>query len=182
VQPAFLSVLGARKPVLPAPADDATSTGRRRAFAEWVASPENPLTARVMVNRIWQHHFGRGLVGTSNDFGTRGEAPSHPELLDWLAAEFMHGAGSESRCWDVKGLVRLILTSATYRQTSHASHTPAQASGVAPEPPLLLTSDGATFSLRGGGFHSFNYSTSMLGLNLQNKKFLEKFYLSFVLS
>ncbi|HRI14925.1 MAG TPA: DUF1553 domain-containing protein [Verrucomicrobiota bacterium] len=88
---------------------------RRSALAAWIASPDNPLTARVMVNRIWQHHFGRGLVGTPNDFGTRGEAPSHPELLDWLAGEFIgHG-------WSVKHLHRVILLSSTYQQSSTAS-------------------------------------------------------------
>ncbi|MGH9662500.1 MAG: DUF1549 and DUF1553 domain-containing protein, partial [Bryobacteraceae bacterium] len=84
------------------------TTGRRRALADWIV--DNPLAARVMVNRIWQHHFGRGLVATPSDFGSRGRAPSHPELLDWLAVEFVeHG-------WSVKHIHRLILNSATYRQ------------------------------------------------------------------
>jgi hypothetical protein len=91
------------------------TTGRRRALADWIASPANPLTARVMVNRIWQEHFGRGLVATPSDFGARGRPPSHPELLDWLAVEFMeHG-------WSVKHIHRLILNSATYRRSSQAS-------------------------------------------------------------
>lgn len=88
------------------------SSGRRRALAEWIASPDNPLTARVIVNRVWQHHFGRGIVATPNDFGSAGEAPSHPELLDWLAAEFVRDG------WSLKRLHRLILTSATWKQVS----------------------------------------------------------------
>ncbi|MBI2927748.1 MAG: DUF1553 domain-containing protein [Verrucomicrobia bacterium] len=85
---------------------------RRLALALWIADPVNPLTARVMVNRIWQHHFGEGLVSTPSDFGANGAKPTHPELLDWLAAEFMeHG-------WSVKHIHRLIVTSATYRQRS----------------------------------------------------------------
>ena len=94
-------------PPLPAgqPAD-------RLALARWVASAENPLTARVAVNRFWQELFGRGLVRTSEDFGMQGEKPSHPELLDWLAAEFIQ------RGWSPKALIRMIVNSATYRQSS----------------------------------------------------------------
>jgi Protein of unknown function (DUF1553)/Protein of unknown function (DUF1549) len=88
------------------------STGRRTAFANWVTSPENPLFARVMVNRIWQHHFGTGIVATPDNLGASGAKPSHPELLDYLAAEF------ERSGWSVKAIHRLILTSAVYRQTS----------------------------------------------------------------
>jgi hypothetical protein len=100
------------------------TTGRRRELADWIAGPANPLTARVMVNRIWQLHFGRGLVATSSDFGTRGRAPTHPELLDWLAVEFVeHG-------WSVKHLHRLILKSAVYRQSANPA---AEASVKDPE-------------------------------------------------
>ncbi|MBM3813678.1 MAG: DUF1553 domain-containing protein [Acidimicrobiia bacterium] len=91
------------------------TTGRRKALADWIASKENPLTARVMVNRIWQYHFGRGIVATPSDFGTRGRAPSHPELLDWLAVEFMQ------RGWSVKAMHRLILHSAVYKQAAQPS-------------------------------------------------------------
>ncbi len=87
----------------------------RAALADWIASPANPLTARVMVNRIWQHHFGRGLVATPSDFGTHGQAPTHPELLDWLASEFV------ARGWSVKQMHKLMLLSATYQQTSVAA-------------------------------------------------------------
>ncbi len=88
---------------------------RRRRFADWIASPENPLTARTVVNRVWHYHFGRGLVATPNDLGKMGERPTHPELIDWLAAWFVspHGAN-----WSLKKLHRLIVTSATYQQVS----------------------------------------------------------------
>lgn len=85
---------------------------RRLALANWIASPENPLTARVIVNRIWQHHFGVGLVNTPNDFGKNGAKPSHPELLDWMASELVANG------WSIKKLQRQILTSATWRQSS----------------------------------------------------------------
>src|SRR5262249_10193169 len=81
-------------------------------LAHWLVSPENPLTARVIMNRVWQQYFGRGLVETENDFGLQGTRPTHPELLDWLAVEFM------ARGWSLKAMHRLIVTSATYRQAS----------------------------------------------------------------
>ena len=86
----------------------------RRELAEWLARPDNPLTARVMVNRIWQHHFGQGLVRTPNDFGARGERPTNPELLDWLAARFVESG------WSVKAMHRLIMLSSAYQQSSRA--------------------------------------------------------------
>jgi hypothetical protein len=91
---------------------DRVSTGRRTAFANWVTSPENPLFARVMVNRVWQHHFGTGIVPTPDNLGVSGAKPSHRELLDYLAAEFMADG------WSIKNLHRLILNSAVYRQSS----------------------------------------------------------------
>ena len=90
---------------------DAPDAERRLALANWIATSENPLTARVAVNRIWQGHFGIGLVETANDFGRVGAAPSHPKLLDWLAAEFIRSD------WSVKHLHRLIVLSETYRQS-----------------------------------------------------------------
>jgi hypothetical protein len=116
VEPAFPAVLG---PAAPAIAPAAETTGRRRALAGWLTRPDHPLTARVMVNRLWQGHFGRGLVATPSDFGRMGEEPSHPELLDWLASELVE------RGWSLKALHRLIVTSATYRQSSRPSPTPA---------------------------------------------------------
>lgn len=86
----------------------------RLELAEWLTDPKNPLTARVTINRIWQRYFGSGLVETENDFGTQGTVPSHPQLLDWLASEFM------AQGWDTKAMHRLIVTSAVYRQSSHA--------------------------------------------------------------
>ena len=86
--------------------------GWRTTLAKWIASPENPLTARVMVNRIWQHHFGRGIVATTSDFGVNGERPTHPELLDWLAHAFIESG------WSIKQMHRLMLTSATYQQAA----------------------------------------------------------------
>jgi hypothetical protein len=89
--------------------------GNRLGLAQWIAAPNHPLTARVAVNRLWQTLFGTGIVKTTADFGAQGEWPSHPELLDWLAVDFVESG------WDVKALVRKIVTSATYRQTSAAS-------------------------------------------------------------
>ena len=99
--------------VLPAFKSKSVSAASPRAqLAEWVASPENPLTARIIVNRVWQHHFGRGLVATPSEFGTHGAKPSHPELLDWLASEFVAGG------WSLKRLHRVMVTSEAYRQAS----------------------------------------------------------------
>ncbi|QDS93800.1 Planctomycete cytochrome C [Roseimaritima multifibrata] len=112
IEPAFPVVLGDETPEIQPPAEALQSTGRRTALANWIVSKENPLTARVMVNRVWQQHFGRGLAENTSDFGRLGTAPSHPELLDWLANRFMQDG------WSMKKLHRLILTSATYRQSS----------------------------------------------------------------
>jgi hypothetical protein len=103
--------------------DNATPEGqRRRALAEWITHPDNPLTRRVLVNRLWHHHFGQGLVTTPSDFGLGGDKPSHPELLDWLADEFLKSG------WSVKHMHKLIVMSHTYRQRS-----------VAAEPSVLLS-------------------------------------------
>jgi hypothetical protein len=92
--------------------DGASTTGRRLALARWLTRPDNPLTARVIVNRLWHHHFGRGIVATPSDLGVRGELPTHPELLDWLATELV------AQGWQLKPVHRLMVTSATYRQAS----------------------------------------------------------------
>src|SRR5437868_3714322 len=93
---------------------DVKGSGRLQ-LAEWLTDSRNPLTARVMVNRIWQHHFGRGIVRTPNDFGLQGAPPTHPELLNWLAKEFI------AQGWSFKKLHKLILTSSTYRQSSRSN-------------------------------------------------------------
>jgi len=110
VQPGFPEILGGSEL-----AGSFSNKLSRAALANWIANPENPLTARVMVNRIWQHHFGRGIVRSPSELGTRGEAPSHPELLDWLAREFMADG------WSIKKLHKLILLSQTYQQSSDPS-------------------------------------------------------------
>jgi mono/diheme cytochrome c family protein len=100
----------------PTVADNRTEDQRRRlALGAWITNPTNPLTARVMVNRVWQHHFGEGLVSTPSDFGVNGSPPTHPELLDWLASEFVANG------WSVKHLHRLIVNTDTYRQSSEAN-------------------------------------------------------------
>jgi len=113
LQPGFPAVLtrfvGTTKrnlPTMPA------SSGRRSALATWIGQDNNPLTTRVIVNRIWQHHFGRGIVATANDFGHQGQRPTHPELLDWLTISFLESG------WSFKQLHRLILTSATWQQSA----------------------------------------------------------------
>ncbi len=109
VFPAVPVALTVKQPVFPSP--DEFTMHRRLVLANWIASPDNPLTARVIVNRVWQHHFGEGLVRTPSDFGLIGAAPTHPELLDWLADWFVKEGG-----WSVKKLHRLILASATWQQ------------------------------------------------------------------
>jgi hypothetical protein len=112
VPPGGLAVLDAMLP-LPEPKPiPAGSSGRRLALANWLTDPRHPLTARVIVNRIWMEHFGRGIVGTPADFGRLGERPTHPELLDWLASEFVQSG------WSLKHLHRLMVTSTAYRQLS----------------------------------------------------------------
>lgn len=115
VQPGFLSAITGNSDPVALPLDRYKrhpTRGRRLTLAEWIASPDNPLTARVLVNRLWQNHFGRGIVETASDFGKNGSAPTHPELLDWLATQFVQEK------WSIKAMQRLILNSATYRQSS----------------------------------------------------------------
>jgi hypothetical protein len=111
IAPGALSQLGTKLDL----AQDTLEPERRMALAKWLTDPQNPLTARVMVNRIWHYHFGTGIVDTPSDLGFNGGKPSHPELLDWLAAEFM------KRGWSMKEIHRLIMNSAAYRQSSVAN-------------------------------------------------------------
>src|SRR5207237_261075 len=111
VRPGLPTVLVRTQPRFPEP--QATSL-RRLTLARWIASADNPLTARVIVNRVWHYHFGQGLVRTPSDFGVMGQPPTHPELLDWLASWFIENG------WSLKKLHLLILTSNTYRMSKHA--------------------------------------------------------------
>ena len=99
--------------MLPAMLEDATPD--RLGLAKWLLSPEHPLTARVAINRFWQDIFGAGIVVTAEDFGTQGTPPVHPELLDWLATEFIASG------WDIQAMLKLMLTSATYRQSAQVT-------------------------------------------------------------
>ena len=113
VEPGYLRVLtSGAPPAVARPPKNAVSSGRRRALAEWIASSENPLTARVMVNRIWHWHFGRGIVRTPSNFGLMGAKPSHPALLDWLSTEFIRQG------WSIKQMHRLVMNSETYQMAS----------------------------------------------------------------
>ncbi len=118
VQPGFLSILDPNPAKITRPPDGNT-TGRRTTLANWLTSPDNPLTARVMVNRIWFHHFGQGLVDTPSDFGQMGQRPTHPELLDWLASEFVRTG------WDIKRMHKLMVMSNVYRESSAYDETAA---------------------------------------------------------
>lgn len=110
--PGFLTILDPKDAEIPTPKPAALTSGRRTVLANWLASPQNPLTARVIVNRVWQYHFGKGLSTTASDFGRLGDKPSHPELLDWLASEFIKSG------WQLKTLHKLIMASATYQQST----------------------------------------------------------------
>src|SRR5262249_11283590 len=107
------------------------SSGRRLALAKWLTSRDHPLTARVMVNRIWQHHFGKGIVATPENFGHSGTPPTHPELLDWLAVDFtQHG-------WRIKRLHKVLMTSTAYRQSAFSDASKKRGSELDPENDLL---------------------------------------------
>jgi hypothetical protein len=112
VKPGYLSTIDDRDAEV---TPTANSSGRRTAFANWVASDKNPLTARVFVNRVWQQLFGKGIVGTPSDLGVTGDRPTHPELLDWLSSDFT------ANQWSAKHVYRLIVTSAAYRQASRGT-------------------------------------------------------------
>ena len=114
--PAFIKAISQVAPQIQPIPGDRPSSGRRRALAQWIGSSDNPLTARVIVNRVWHHHFGRGIVKTTTDFGRVGSPPTHPELLDWLASEFVREG------WSMKKLHRWILTSNTWKRSSAVDH------------------------------------------------------------
>ena len=120
VEPGFLSILDPNPAQISTP-PGARTTGRRTALANWLTDPANPLTARVFVNRLWNYHFGQGIVATPSDFGVMGQRPSHPELLDWLAADFV------SSGWDVKRMQKMIVMSTAYQQSSASNEAAAQA-------------------------------------------------------
>jgi hypothetical protein len=114
VKPGYPEVLGLPEPTIPEARPGSKTSGRRTVLANWITSRDNPFTARVFVNRVWQYHFGKGIVPSANDFGKLGEQPSHPELLDWLASEFMAGD------WKLKRLHKLIMMSSVYQLSSAA--------------------------------------------------------------
>ena len=116
MSPGFLTAATYGDPPTEIARPDGRTSGRRLALAEWIASRDNPLTARVMANRIWHHHFGRGIVRTLDNLGRMGDTPTHPELLDWLAVEFM------DRGWSIKEMHRLLMTSEAYRMASSFRH------------------------------------------------------------
>ena len=144
IEPGYLSLLDpGRLRIEPSPAAP-QSTGRRLALARWLSRPDNPLSTRVIVNRVWQYHFGRGLAGTSSDFGRMGEAPSHPELLDWLATELVASG------WQLKPLHRLDtdfggLSSGAQRSESDTCRRPANRS----RKPLALETNRPAARCRG---------------------------------
>ncbi|WP_417390780.1 DUF1553 domain-containing protein [Gimesia sp.] len=123
VEPGFPELFGETEAIIPKPTQDQQTSGRRRVLAEWIADENNMLTSRVIVNRIWQHHFGRGIVQSPNNFGQLGVPPTHPELLDWLALEFVKGGQR------FKAFHKLILMSNTYQMSSRHSE---QAAAVDP--------------------------------------------------
>ncbi len=115
VEPAFPSMLGLKIPAIPEPRPGAQSSGRRTVLAEWIADKDNPLTPRVMANRLWQFHFGRGIVRSPSNFGQNGEPPTHPALLDWLARDLMNNG------WSLKQTHKRIMLSKAYRMSSAAA-------------------------------------------------------------
>lgn len=158
-------------------APDAPEGVRRAKLAEWLSDPHNPLTARVFVNRLWYYHFGRGLVETPSDFGFNGGLPSHPELLDWLAARFVQSG------WDVKELQRLIVTSATYRQQSQVTNAAAseidadnrllwrmnrrRLEGEAVRDAMLAVSGALNRQLGGPSYRDMQVSGGVMGTNAE---------------
>jgi hypothetical protein len=171
--------IGAVGPPLHLP-DGAPEAERRLALAGWIGSPHNPLTARVMVNRIWHYHFGRGLVPTPSDFGFGGGQPSHPELLDWLATEFIASG------WRPKTIHRLVMLSATYRQASRADNAqltsdaqnhllwrfaPRRLEAEAIRDAMLWTSGVLDLGMGGPGYDAFEPSTNYVKVYIPKRSF-----------
>ncbi len=176
IAPGTLTGIGS-KLVIPTDANDAT---RRVSLAKWIVDPANPLTARVMVNRVWQHHFSAGLVATPSDFGFNGGRPSHPELLDWLASEFV------ANKWSIKHLHRLIVLSKTYRQASAATadglakdasnrwlwrSTPRRLEAEAIRDSILAISGNLDLTTGGPGFDLFEPNTNYVKVYTPKKTF-----------
>ncbi len=115
VSPGFPTILNTPAPQIPEAPEGAKTSGRRTVLANWIASPENLMTSRVIANRLWQHHFGRGIVRSTNNFGLLGDAPTHPLLLDWLATELVRGD------WRLKALHKMIMMSNAYQMSSQAN-------------------------------------------------------------
>ncbi len=176
VGPGVLSAIG---PKLDLPAT-ATDPERRAALAKWITDPAHPLTARVIVNRLWQHHFGAGIVDTPSDFGHNGGKPTHPELLDWLASDLVEHK------WSLKHVHRRIVTSATYRQSSAADArglaTDAQARLLWRFPPqrieaeplrdaILFVSGKLDVTMGGPGFDLFERNTNYVKVYAPKKEF-----------
>jgi hypothetical protein len=112
MKPGFIDVITYGDPPTEIPRPDGHTSGRRLALARWIASPQNPMTARVIVNRLWQKHFGRGIVATLENFGKMGERPTHQQLLDWMSVEFMN------RGWSLKQITKLMMMSDAYQMAS----------------------------------------------------------------
>ncbi len=132
LQPGFPAVLVAQVPAPPTEQSIGKTSGYRTALARWLTQPDHPLTARVIVNRVWQQYFGRGIVATPDNFGRSGAAPTHPELLDWLSTEFVR------KEWKFKSLHRLILKSTVYRQSSRSDSPATVSAAAAIDPDNLL--------------------------------------------
>ena len=129
MKPEFVQVITSGNPPTAIPRPDGSTSGRRLALARWITSPQNPMTARVIVNRLWQKHFGRGIVSTLDNFGRMGEMPTHPELLDWLAVELVN------RGWRLKAINKLMMMSESYQMASSFDH--AASAAADPENRLL---------------------------------------------
>ncbi len=156
VEPNVPAMLKTKTPELSTEKTKQGTSGKRLAFAKWLVAPENPLTARVIANRIWQHHIGRAIVPTPNDFGQLGEQPTHPELLDWLASELVSGG------WKLKRMHKLIMLSAAYQQSSLSGPAPADATVAAKSPQTIDPSNSLLWRMNARRLTSEEIRDSML--------------------